>query len=291
MATLTNRAEACKPSSAATKKLLSPSLRFYARTIRSCRTVQLRYLRRGQIIKALRGFKVDLCIIANLCCAIGLLPKRRLCEFCGWTGFAFVPIYYVDRYRSDVFCPNCRLSDRYRTLVCFLRRSDRGTRWRRSRPRVLEIAPVEASRKMMTAEFGASESVSFDLSSPWADVLGDLQELPFSSNVFDIFLCYEVLDYIPDDVRALSELRRVLKSDGCGILRVGFDQALPDSVEYSEPDPDDSYHIRRYGRDLLDRFHKAGFDVEIADLNAGVPTGERKRLGLDDQPVFFLQPR
>src|SRR4029077_12981445 len=130
----------------------------YLRTLQSCPPIQLAYLKRGEFAKALRGFKVYFHIIANLLSALYLLPKRRHCEFCGWSGFSFVPIYYVDCYRGDVFCPRCRLMDRYRTLVYFARRSDWGSRMRKSQPRVLDIAPTESSGRMLRNELGARET-------------------------------------------------------------------------------------------------------------------------------------
>jgi SAM-dependent methyltransferase len=274
---------------ALSKGLLPRSGRFYLRALQNCRRVQFEYLKRRDLIKALRGFKVHFHIAANLISVLRLLPTRRFCEFCDWSGFSFVPIYYVDCYRTDVFCPRCRLMDRYRTLVHFVRRSRWGAQIRELRPRTLDVAPTESSRKMLATEFGARESVGFDILNPWADVLGDLQDIPFPAESFDLFLCYEVLDYIKRDDVALTELRRVLKPGSYGLLRVGFSEALPETIEYSKPDADDSYHIRRYGRDLSDRFRAAGFDVELVNLNESVSEAERKRFGLDSTPVFFLR--
>jgi SAM-dependent methyltransferase len=232
---------------------------------------------------------VDLHILANLACALRLIPAKRHCEFCGWSGFRFVPIYYVDGYRSDVFCPRCRLMDRYRTLIHFVRQSDWGEQVRNSRPRVLDVAPTESSGKMLAKEFFARESVGFDISNPWADITGDLQNMPFSSESFDLFLCYEVLDYIPRDDFALAELYRILKPGGYGLLRVGFDNTLEKTVEYERPDSDDSYHIRRYGPDLPSRFRAAGFEHELVDLTQNVSECDRQQLGIDRTPIFVLR--
>lgn len=271
------------------KSILPATVRFYLRTLQNCPRVQFAYLKRAEFSKALRGFKVYLHIAANLVSALRLLPKRRNCEFCRWSGLSFVPIYYVDGYRADVFCPRCRLMDRYRTLVHFIRQSEWGARLRNLRPRVLDVAPTESSRKMLVDEFGARESVGFDISNPWAEVQGDLQRICFPAESFDLFLCYEVLDYIPRDDIALTELRRVLKPGGFGILRVGFSQELQATVEYSKPDADDSYHIRRYGRDLPERLRTAGFEVELVDLTQSVSKRECERFGLDTAPVFLLR--
>jgi SAM-dependent methyltransferase len=271
------------------KNTLPPTARFYLRTIQSCFCVQLAYLRRDRLAKAFRGFEVYLRIVANLISALRLLPKRRQCEFCGWSGFAFLPIYYVDGYRAEVFCPRCRLMDRYRTLVHFARKSRWGLQMRESKPHILEVAPAASTRKTLKQEFNAREVVGFDIANRWAEIIGDVQQMQLPDESFDLFICYEVLDYIPNDRVALSELYRVLKPGGYGLLRVGFDLNLAVTTEYSAPDADDSYHIRRYGRDLPDRLRSAKFEVELFDLTAGVTRADCVRFGLETAPVFFLR--
>jgi SAM-dependent methyltransferase len=47
---------------------------------------------------------------------------------------------------------------------------------------------------------------------------GDAQDLEFSDNSFDLVLVNEVLEHIPDQARALAELRRVLRPSGRLVL-------------------------------------------------------------------------
>ncbi len=148
------------------KKLSSESIRFYLRATQDSFKTQLRYLKRGEIAKALRGFSIYLSVGANALSSIQLLPRRRYCEFCHWSGFAFIPIYYVDGYRAEVFCPNCRLMDRYRTMVYFARRSKWGERVRQLRPRTLDVAPTKSSGKMLAQELDSRETIGFDISNP-----------------------------------------------------------------------------------------------------------------------------
>ena len=49
-------------------------------------------------------------------------------------------------------------------------------------------------------------------------VQGVLDDLPFENNSFDTIVCTDVLEHVPDEVAALNELFRVLKSDGTFIL-------------------------------------------------------------------------
>jgi len=51
-------------------------------------------------------------------------------------------------------------------------------------------------------------------------VLGDTQNLPFKAGSFDRVLCTEVLEHLQDDVKALTEIRRVLVGGGFLMLTV-----------------------------------------------------------------------
>ncbi len=51
-------------------------------------------------------------------------------------------------------------------------------------------------------------------------VLGDATSLPFSNCEFDRIIASEVLEHIPDDLQALSEMYRVLKPGGIVIITV-----------------------------------------------------------------------
>src|SRR6185295_18047058 len=49
------------------------------------------------------------------------------------------------------------------------------------------------------------------------DVLADVMRLPFADDVADVIWCHHVLEQVPDDHQAMTELRRVLKKD-TGVL-------------------------------------------------------------------------
>lgn len=50
--------------------------------------------------------------------------------------------------------------------------------------------------------------------------LGDVEELPFEDEKFDLVLCIGVLGYLLSDYKALSEIRRVLKPGGLAIINI-----------------------------------------------------------------------
>jgi ubiquinone/menaquinone biosynthesis C-methylase UbiE len=48
----------------------------------------------------------------------------------------------------------------------------------------------------------------------------DVASLPFRSDVFDSVICYDVLEHIPDYLKALRDFRKVLKSKGLLVIAV-----------------------------------------------------------------------
>ena len=75
--------------------------------------------------------------------------------------------------------------------------------------------------------------------------VGRLEDLPYDDNSFDLITCLDVLEHVPDDRRALSELRRVTEPGGWLVATVPAYQAL-----WSYHD-DANRHYRRYERATL----------------------------------------
>jgi SAM-dependent methyltransferase len=74
---------------------------------------------------------------------------------------------------------------------------------------------------------------------------------------FDTIICLNVLEHIEDDLRALSQMRELLVSQGRLVLLVPAFQFLYGSVDRSLG------HYRRYTRkDLLPIMQQAGFTIE-----------------------------
>lgn len=73
-------------------------------------------------------------------------------------------------------------------------------------------------------------------------VCGDACSLPFSSGLFDLVVCTEVLEHIPEDERALREIARVMKKNGTLFATV------PNSLSRPDIEPD---HFRHYSPEQL----------------------------------------
>lgn len=57
---------------------------------------------------------------------------------------------------------------------------------------------------------------------PQLDLVCDITSIPEADNSFDAILCTEVLEHIPDPVKAIYELSRLLRKDGTLLLTAPF---------------------------------------------------------------------
>jgi SAM-dependent methyltransferase len=87
-------------------------------------------------------------------------------------------------------------------------------------------------------------------------VQGDIQALPFGKK-FDLIGLFDVLEHIPDDIKALANLRALLADDGFLLLTVPAHQSLWGSFDIF------SHHCRRYElNELENKLNQTGYEVE-----------------------------
>lgn len=74
----------------------------------------------------------------------------------------------------------------------------------------------------------SSEAIKFAKKRRLDVRIGSVTQLPFEANTFDVVTCIDVLYHrdVVDDVKALMELKRVLKKGGIMIIRVQADKSL-----------------------------------------------------------------
>ena len=128
-----------------------------------------------------------------------------------------------------------------------------------------------------------------DLESPLADVKADICNLPFEDNSFEVIFCNHVLEHIPDDAKAMSELFRVLKPGGWGILQVPIsyqrEVTYEDPTVVSKEERKEKFgqydHVRVYGLDYYKRLENTGFIVEKIDYT--------KQISLADVEKYCLE--
>lgn len=96
--------------------------------------------------------------------------------------------------------------------------------------------------------------------------VADALTLPFRSGSFDRVIASEILEHIPRDERAMSEIFRVLRPGGT--LAVSVPRAWPEAVCWllsRDYHSNEGGHVRIYRRSqLLRRLRRAGFDLFAA---------------------------
>lgn len=170
-----------------------------------------------------------------------------------------------DRRLWHQICPGCGSLPRQRLIWLWL---ERETGFFKEKAVLLHVAPELGLQRRFRA-LPNLRYLSTDIKSQLAEVHADLTQAPWEDASFDVILCNHVLEHIPDDRKAMAELHRLLRPGGWGLVLVPFQL---DEETFEDPDitsPDERVrafgqqdHVRRYGRDYLERLAASGFDVE-----------------------------
>lgn len=110
----------------------------------------------------------------------------------------------------------------------------------------------------------------------WGLLRGSARRLPFEDDAFDVVLCAEVLEHLPDYRSALDEIQRVLRPDGR--LALSVPRFLAEWVCWVLSDEDDfpsdsGGHIRIFRREeLRHRIERRGFELETTYSVHGLHT-------------------
>ena len=129
------------------------------------------------------------------------------------------------------------------------------------RMRLLHFAPETHLRKLLEPRVARYETA--DLYADDVDYRVDLQALPFPDAAYDFVYASHVLEHVPDDGRALAEIRRVLAPGGIAILPVPI--VADRTVEYPAPNPYESDHVLAPGYDYFERYRSHFAYVKCLD--------------------------
>jgi SAM-dependent methyltransferase len=160
--------------------------------------------------------------------------------------------------------------------------------------RIMHSAPEPQIQRHL-AGFNNLKYTSVDIDSPLADTRVDLTALPMADDSFDVLICNHVLEHIPDDRKAMSELHRVLRPGGWSIISVPIDvkreSTYEDASVVTEEDRLREFgqadHVRIYGRDFSTRLKDSGFDVEELRFIDRFSSEEVQRYGLSHEDVIY----
>ena len=205
----------------------------------------------------------------------------------------FLP-YGYGKQRENALSPGTLSLERHRQMWLYLQNE---TDFFTKNYKVLHIAPeqefLRKFKKMKNLDY-----TSADLFSPIVDVKADILDLPFEDESFDVIFCNHVLEHIIDDKKAMSELYRVMKKGGWGILQVPMKNSLEKTYEdFTITDPKEKQkhfgqydHVRWYGMDYFERLQSVGFETDINFYSRKFSSDLRKKFALMENeilPVVF----
>lgn len=216
--------------------------------------------------------------------------RSRYCCVCdSWSRF-FLSHGSPSRRTRDVVCPICLAHRRHRLQWVYLHSC---TNLLDGAPKkLLHFAPdipfLGRFKKIPGLDY-----ISADLASPHAMVKMDITSINRPDASFDIIYCSHVLEHIPNDRKAMSEIFRVLKPGGWALIQV----PISETVTLEDPaitDPGErerlfrqSDHLRLYGLDIKDRLAAVGFEVEVVFARQLIEPHNFERMGVDsDEPIF-----
>lgn len=221
------------------------------------------------------------------------LGNQVECNVCGSHYRKFLP--YGRKARSNALCPNCLALERHRMMWWYLK--DESAFFSPGH-RILHIAPELCFIKRFEKIHGENY-ITADLESPLAKVKLDVLDMPFEDESFDIVFCNHVMEHVSDDIKAMSELYRVLKPGGWGIVQIPLFHPLADTTyeDFSITEPTarekafgQSDHVRLYGRDYTDRLKSVGFNASEVRPQYKLDQEKMTRYALPkDEPIFLVK--
>ena len=183
-----------------------------------------------------------------------------VCEFKA-SGFERLP-------NADLLCPNCGSLSRDRRLWKLITE-----KYLRSDIQILDFSPSRSLFRKWK-KVANVKHIASDLSGDFmADVAYNITKIPEKDEQFDLIICYHILEHVIDDVQAMSELFRVLKTNGTVLIQTPFKEGeiyedykitleTDRLLHFGQED-----HVRVYSvAGLKKRLESVGFSVNVNQL-------------------------
>lgn len=195
-------------------------------------------------------------------------------------------------YRNNMYCPSCGCTDRERLLVAYL--SDNLSM---ANLEALHVAPERNLHAYLKAN--CRKVVPADLQPQNYKHIGEvvqlsLTEIPYADDSFNLVVANHVMEHIPDDKLAMSEVRRVLANNGLAVLQVPYSYIIEHTEEDltidSDTERERSYgqfdHVRLYAyKDYVNRLKSVGFSVEVIEP---AKLAQYAKFGVNPDEAIFL---
>ncbi|MCH2230386.1 MAG: methyltransferase domain-containing protein [Crocinitomicaceae bacterium] len=215
------------------------------------------------------------------------------CPCCGRSFSKFLSYGADVVHRDNVLCPYDLTLERHRLMWLYLK--DHSNFFTAKHLDVLHIAPEQCFH----SGFKKQKNLNYltgDLVSPIADMHFDLHAIPLEDNKFDVIFCNHVMEHVEDAIQCMSELYRVMRPGGWGIMQVPQDTNR--SITYEDPtitSPEEREkhfrqkdHVRLFGMDYPDWLRKVGFEVETFDKESNYSKELRERYRLMESEILYI---
>ncbi|WP_282040629.1 class I SAM-dependent methyltransferase [Winogradskyella flava] len=195
----------------------------------------------------------------------------HLCNICSFKLSKFVILK-----TKDTLCPNCGSRSRTRRLYNTLCETEvlKGNVLHFSPPKIL----YKKFKRLNINYFSSDFENEFT-----ADYQYDITSLPIEDNYFDLIICYHILEHIENDIKAMSQLYRVLKPYGVCYIQTPYKDGTTyeDSSIISLAERERAFgqkdHVRIYSApDLAKRLETVGFKIEQKHFEADSYFGFKK---------------
>lgn len=196
-------------------------------------------------------------------------------------------------HRENVLCPYDLTLERHRLMWLYLK--DSSNFFTAEHLNVLHIAPEQCFHK----RFKNQKNLNYltgDLVSPIADLHFDLHKIPLEDNRFDIIFCNHVLEHVDDALQCMSEMYRVMKPGGWGIMQVPQDfsrEVTYEDKNITSPEDREKHfwqkdHVRLFGLDYAKWLEKAGFIVTEFKMESKYDEKMIQKYRLQKEEILYI---
>lgn len=194
-------------------------------------------------------------------------------------------------------CPKCGSSDRNRMYALYFEKYFAEESQKNSaKISLLDIAP-DANLSGWIKKFPNIQYRSMDLYMDGVDDKVDITDMNiYLEGQFDFIICSHVLEHIVEDVKAISEIFRVLKPGGKAIMMVPILLSLSEDFENSEYTSEadrwkyfgQGDHVRMYSKSgFVTKLSSVGFKVTQLGVNDFGTTVFEKH-GIQERAILYL---